>query len=408
MALAKIWTIAYRDLGRNRRRTIFSLIAVAMGLALLLVLHGYIAGIMDDTLENNIRLLTGHVQVQAASYDTDKVSLQWPDLLNNPETIVAQAAAMPQVEAAAQVLWATGILSTIDDSSGVRITGMDTASPLNQHVRDGMVAGDFLAADDRGGVLLGQRLADSFGVTVGDRVSLTLVDGEGEPDEGIFDVRGLFSTGVVTYDENTVFLPISRAQAFARAGNRASAVVILLHNKDDADGVAAALSSPGVIAKTWEVLNQVFLQAFETGLAFYVILDAIVMLVVAVIIANTLLMAVFERIREMGILAALGMKGRQIMLMFLMEASVLALAGIALGIVLGALGVAYLARVGIDAGATANAMENMAMGSTMYARFVPRNFFNLSFWTLVVVLLGSLYPAWYAAHLEPTDALHLS
>jgi ABC-type antimicrobial peptide transport system permease subunit len=137
-----------------------------------------------------------------------------------------------------------------------------------------------------------------------------------------------------------------------------------------------------------------------------VILDGIVMLIVAVIIANTLLMAVFERIREIGILAALGMKSRQIMQMFLFEALILGLAGIVVGVVLGSVGVAYLSNVGIPLGAAASAAgRNIALGSTMYAHFTPGTFMWLSVWTLVFVLLASLYPARFAARQEPVDAL---
>src|SRR5215207_3916919 len=109
-------------------------------------------------------------------------------------------------------------------------------------------------------------------------------------------------------------------------------------------------------------------------MSFYVVLDVIVMVVVAVVISNTLLMAVFERIREMGILAALGMKGRQIMLMFLLEAATLGIAGVVVGVVLGSAGVAYLATVGIYIGDVASSAGTMAVGSTIYAHFVPTTF----------------------------------
>jgi ABC-type antimicrobial peptide transport system permease subunit len=144
-----------------------------------------------------------------------------------------------------------------------------------------------------------------------------------------------------------------------------------------------------------------------TAMSFYAILDGIVILIVAVIIVNTLLMSVFERFREMGILAALGMKGRQIRQMFLLEAASLGLAGIAVGLVIGAAGVAYLATTGIPIGdkMAAVAGSNFALSATMYGRFEASSFINLSLATLIVVLLASLYPAWYAARLEPVDAL---
>ncbi len=405
MGLSKLWAIAYRDLGRNRRRSFFSLMAVALGLTLLIVLDGFISGIMESTLENSIRLETGHVQVRATSYEDEKVSLQWDDLLDSPDALAARASALSEVRAAAPVLWASGILNTREESVGTRIFGIDATSSLYDPFREAMVAGEFLAPDDRRGILIGQRLADDLGLGVGDRASLAVVDSDGRGTEGTFTIRGLFSTGVFSYDDGAVFMPLSKAQALTRTDGHASAIVLLLHRQDDADQVAAALKSPGVAVLTWEKLLEVFLITIETGMAFYVILYGIVILIVAVIIANTLLMSVFERVRELGILAALGMKGRQIMLMFFLEAALLGLAGLAVGIVLGSAGVAYLAQTGIPIGSMGEAAAGIALGSTMNARFNPGGMLSLSAWTFAITLLASLYPAWFAARLEPVEAL---
>ena len=406
MAFGKLWVIAYRDLGRNRRRTIFTLIAVALGLALIVTLNGFVAGVWDDALQNNIRLNTGHVQVRSDSYEEEKLSLKWEDLLENTGELAANANAFGEVESAAPVLRASAILNTIDDSAGLHLRGIDPVSPLYEPIREGMVAGEFLSADDRGGILIGRRLADELGLEVGRDANLSIVNADGQADEGIFTIRGVFDTGVASYDEHSVFMPLSRAQAFAATGDRASAIVILLYDADDADQVAAALESQGTTALTWNEMNQVLIQTFTMGAGFYVILYAIVMLVVAVVIANTLLMSVFERIREVGILASMGMKGRQIMTMILIEAVILGVIGIVIGVMVGSGFVAYLATVGFDAGSMSSAVEGIAMSSTMYARFVPGAFLSLSAWTLFVILLASLYPAWFAARLEPVDALH--
>jgi ABC-type lipoprotein release transport system permease subunit len=407
MALGHIWKIAYRDLGRNRRRSFFTLIAVALGLALLIFINGFIAGVMGDAVENNIRLKTGHVQLRAESYEEEKMSLQWQHLVGNGEELAAQARALPQVASATPVLWAIGFLNTPDDTANLQVYGIDVTSDFYAPVRDGLVAGEFLAADDRSGILLGKRLAESMGLQPGSRASLTVLDADGQPQEQVYTVRGLFSSGAVSYDESAVFLPLAKAQAVTNTAGRASAVTILLHNEEDAAPVASALAVPGAKALTWRELNQVFLQTMEMSMRFYLILDFIVMLVVAVVIANTLLMAVFERVREMGILSALGMKGRQIMQMFLLEAATLGLAGIAVGIVLGTAIVIYLSTNGIYMGDdVAGSVENIALGSTMYARLVPSTIAGLSLGTLVVILLASIYPAWFAARLEPVQALH--
>lgn len=406
MTSAKLWTIAYRDLMRNRRRSFLTLLAVALGLAMLMTFNGLIAGTWDEVIQNSIRLKTGHLQLRAPSYDEKKVSLQWQDLLNNPDGLAAGIQRMSEVKAATPVLWVSTILSTADESLGLQVFGIDPASSFYNPIRESLVAGEFLSADDRNGILIGQPLANSLGVGVGHRVNLALVNADGNADEDIFTVRGLFSTGILSYDESAVFMPLSKAQALARTGERASAIVVLLNRQADTDRVAAAIQGEGVRILTWRDSNQLVLQTVDTAKGFYVILDGIVMLIVAVIIANTLLMAVFERIREIGILAALGMKGRQIMLMFLFEALILGLSGVALGIVIGSAGVAYLSQVGIPLGAAASAAgSNFALGSAMYAAFAPVTFMWLSVWTLIFVLLASLYPARFAARQEPVDAL---
>jgi ABC-type lipoprotein release transport system permease subunit len=408
MAFTKLWVIAYRDLGRNRRRSILTLIAAALGLALLIVMSGYIAGVVDGALQNNIRLQTGHVQLRAATYDESKLSLLWADLLEDTPTLLAQARAMSEVRAATPVLWSSGVLSTIYESVSVRVTGIDPASPVHDPIRQGIAAGQFLTAEDRGGILIGKRLADSMEIGVGQRVSLAVGTSNERPEEGVFTIRGLFETGVPSYDDNTVFMSLSQAGALMDASGHASAIVIMLHKQDDANYVATALMHPGIQALTWEEMNSLLLEAVQAGMSFYIMMYGVVILVVAVIIANTLLMSVFERTREMGILAALGMKGRQIMLMVVLEAGTLALIGILVGILLGSAGVWYLSTAGIPIGDLdlGSSAEGIAIGTTLYAKFVPSDLVSLSIWMLAIVLLASLYPAWFAARREPINALH--
>jgi ABC-type lipoprotein release transport system permease subunit len=402
----RLWNIAWRDLGRNKRRSALTLVAVALGLALNVVVSGLVEGEVAGALENSIRLQTGHVQMREESYNEDKVSLKWEDLLADAPELAARAQALPSVKVATPMLWASGILGTRDETTGVRVFGIDPQSEAYTPINDSIVAGEFLAPDDRSGILIGQQLAKSLGLAAGQQVSLLVNTADEQPDEAVFTIRGLYNTGVPVYDETTVFLPLAKAQAFTRTEGRASSIFILLHRQEDADAVVSALASPGLNVLTWRDLNQVMLQAVETSMGIMYLVYLIVLAVVAVVIANTLLMAVFERTREMGILAALGMKGRQIMTMFLLEAGTLALAGIVLGLILGSFGVLYFATQGYYVGSSAEiAGPAFALGNTIYARFSPSAMAGLSAAALVITLLASLYPAWFAARKEPIDAL---
>ena len=413
LSIGKLWLIAFRDLGRNKRRSSLTLVAVALGMGLLIVMSGLIKGAVDGSVENAIRLQTGHLQVRAASYDEEQVSLEWKDLLSDPDELAAQIRAMAGVRLATPVLWANGMLTGGDESVGVQVFGIDPLSEFYAPIREAMVAGAFLAPDDRSGLLMGQRLANSLGLSVGDRISLVVSTADQQPDEALFTIRGLYSTGVASYDETRVFLPLTKAQAFTQTKGHASAVVVLLDRQDDADATAAALRASGQQTQelrtlTWHDLNQVLLQAMDASAVFLDMMNLVVLAVVAIVIANTLLMAVFERAREMGILAALGMKGRQILSMFLLEAGTLGLAGIVLGLILGGLGIVYLATVGLPIGEAAAAGEASNMityGNVLYARFSLPDTVSLSIAGLAITLLGALYPAWFAARLEPIEAL---
>jgi len=404
----KLWRIAIRDLGRNKRRSALTLVAVMMGLALVIALHAFEMGAIQGAVDDNIRIQTGHVQVRAVSYDADKVSLKWEDLLEEPQALAAQAQSLAEVRAAASVLWASGILNTVEESAGVRVFGIDPLSEIEAPFRDGLVDGEFLAPDDRSGVLISQRLANNLGLAVGDDVSLLINTSGEQPDEATFTIRGLYDTGFPAFDEATIFLPLAKAQAFTRAGERASAVVVLLHDQEDANAVASELRAPGLDVLTWRDLNQLMVEGMESAMGMLYVLYLVVLAIVAVVVANTLLMSVFERTREMGILAALGMKGRQIMAMFIMESATLGAIGVILGVLLGSLGVYYLATEGVYFGDIDMAdvvSADIAYGETMYARFQWADTAVLSAVCWIIMLLASLYPAWFATRKEPIDAL---
>ncbi len=298
-------------------------------------------------------------------------------------------------------------MNTADDSLGVSVTGIDPASSFHDPIRLGLVAGEYLAADDREGILIGRKLAEDLGIGPGSRVSLLVGTSDGDMDEDIFTVRGVFSTGLIAYDAGTVYMPLSKAQAMTNAGDRISAVILLTDNAEAADPVAAALAGPGRSVVTWKEMNELVLAALEQGSAVYAFIYGIVIVIVAVIIANTLLMSVFERTRELGILAALGMKGRQIMAMILLEAGTLALMGTIIGVTLGALAIWYMSVNGIVIDdEIASMAEGFAYPSVMYAKFVPAGVIKLSLAMLGIVLLSALYPARFAAKMEPVDALH--
>ena len=402
--MLKYLKMAYRNLGRNRRRSVLSAFALSIGLALMLFIAAFFQGEMRSSMESTLRLDSGHIQIRSADYDPDKLSVAWEYLIENPEQVAKQVDALDQVEVATPRLIASGIVSVRDESSGVQIMGIDPASSANEPYQRGMVSGEFLTADDREGILISRPLANNLELNVDDQLNLLVNTSDGTVDEQLFTVRGIFSTGVTTYDKGIVLLPLAKAQTFSGAENRASYIFVLLKDREQADAVAAALQNPNYQVKTWTQLNEILVFLEDFANAYLMILNLIVMGVVATVIVNTLVMSVFERTREIGILTAIGMKGRQIVALFLAEAGMLALGGLAFGLVLGWGLSTYFGNVGVYFGDLG--ISGFYLGDRIFPYLTMDSAVNLTIMSLIITLLASLYPARLAARMEPVEALH--
>jgi len=394
--------MAYRNLGRHRRRTILSGLALAMGTALLMFIAAFFEGEMRSAMESTLHLSSGHLQVRDADYDPDKLSVAWDYLIENPDHLAAQIAALGPVETATPRLVASGIVTVKDDSAGVEILGVDPASSANDPYR--IVEGQFVAADDREGILIGYPLAQSMGLKVGDQVSLLVNTSEGAVDEQLFTVRGIYSTSTTAYDKGIVLLPLAKAQSFSGAENHASMIFVLLKDREQADAVKAAIPSANFQVKTWRELNSLLVLVNDFSNAYLAVINLIILGVTATVIVNTLLMSVFERTREIGILSAIGMKGRQIVSLFLAEASLLALGGIAAGGLIGWALSLYFGKVGIffgDLGMSAD----LLFEDRIFTFLTIDSALNTVITAFVITLLASLYPARMASRMEPVEAL---
>jgi ABC-type lipoprotein release transport system permease subunit len=396
--------LAYRNIGRNKTRSLLSALAVGIGMALLLLMASVLEGEMKGALQNTIRLQSGHLQVRPASYEEGKISLKWEDLIENPDQIAEQIKSLPQVTVATPRLIASTILTVRDESKGVQILGIDPDSAANQPFRDGMLAGEFIRPDDREGILVGNVLADKLGLKVNDKVNLLVTTSNGDVNEQLFTIRGIFTTRTPGYDESTIFMPLAKAQAITATENHASTIFVTLQDLNQADAVAQALQGNNYKILTWRDQNAFITQFEDFANAFFIILYLIVLGITATVVTNTLVMAVFERTREIGILSAIGMKGRGIMAQFLAEATLLATGGVIGGLIIGGALVAYFTVYGIYIGDYG--ISGVLFEDHIYAHLTLENTINLAVLTYIITLIASLYPARLAARMEPVEALH--
>jgi ABC-type lipoprotein release transport system permease subunit len=402
--MIQTFKMAFRDLGRNLRRSFFSALAVAIGLALLILMSSVIAGEMGSAFESAIRLSSGHIQIRAATYNENKSSLKWEDLVANPDQIASKIAVFPQVKAATPRLYASGFLSSGSQSAGARITGIDPLSAASDPYREGVISGNYLSSDDRDSVLIGQPMAAKLNLKAGDNVSLSLNTADGNVQEQTFTVKGIYTTNTYGFDSVTVLLPLSKAQAMTQTQNHASTIFVLLQDTVQTDMVVSAISVPASLQiKTWKELNALFVEWEAMAQSYIGIFYMIILAITASVIINTLIMSVYERTREIGILSAVGMRGGGIMVLFLVESSLLAVGGVIMGLCLGLLAV-YLFNInGFYIGNMG--LTGILIADVIHAKLQLSDVINVTFMTFVVTILSGLYPAITASRMEPVAAL---
>jgi len=402
--MLQILKMAFRDLGRNRRRSFFSALAVGGGLALLILMASVVEGEMGGALENTIRLQSGHIQIRAATYDENKSSLKWEDLVANPDEIAAKIAAFDQVLAATPRLYASGFLSSGTQSAGAKITGIDPLSPASDPYREGIISGQYLSPDDRDAVLIGRPMAEKLNLDVGDNVGVSLNTADGTVQDQTFIVKGIYTTNTFGFDSSTVFLPLAKAQAMTQTEKHASTIFVLLKDTSMTDTVAAALNvSSNLQIKTWKDLNSLFVEWEDMAQSYIGFLYMIILAISVSVIINTLIMSVYERTREIGILSAIGMRGSRIMMLFLSESTLLAIGGVILGLILGVLATMYFNVNGFYVGNMG--LSGIAITDTVYAKLTTENLINLTIMTFVATILAGLYPAIMASRMQPVEAL---
>jgi ABC-type lipoprotein release transport system permease subunit len=407
--MAKSLQLAWRNMWRNWRRTAIALTAIVLGLMLLLLLNGVIQGSDQGIYGNAVRLYGGNVQVHAPGYRL-KASRMPLLPLADAAAVVAAAKAQPQVVAASQRINTGGLISTREGSFPIKITAIQPAVEGPHSLQaENISAGRYLLDEDTDAVLIGQGLATELGVTAGDRVTLVGRSKQETMRQRTMTVVGVYNLGMAEAEKGMAFITLPEAQSLYNLRGEVTEVAIMLQEVGQEAAVMPALAAalPNDEVDSWTTLHPEIEEALATKGVYTTIIGLIVLGIASIGVLNLMLMAVFERTREMGVLAALGMKGRQVMWLFLLEGALIGLVGAVLGCAAGYGVVALLGQVGIDFGFASDMGEVTAlMGTRLYPDVSMVNVVLSGLAVIVIAALASLYPAWQAARKEPATALH--
>jgi len=406
MATLRILSLlAWRNLWRNHRRTLIMLGAVIVGVWAMIFMTALTQGMVNQMVKDGISVLPGHVQVHNPAYLDDPTIA---NLLPARDSDIERRFAGAGFKAWASRVKVPGVVSSERESRGVTLLGVDPARERDMTFVDyAKVEGRFLESADDDGIVIGHKLADTLETGLGKRVVLMSQDPDNEIADRGFRVVGLFSANVEAYEKQFVFAGKHTLQAMLRIGDRVTEVVVLgddYRNVEPLFDKVQALVGDDVKVSRWTDLDTYLASMLKVMDGFVLVWMIVIFLALSFGLVNTLVMAVFERVREIGLMLALGMKPANILGQIVIESMLLLVIGLAIGNVLAWATIKPL-ESGIDVSVVAEGMAMMGAASVLYPHLRVEDVVLANVVVLVLGFLASLSPAWRASRYEPIEAI---
>lgn len=410
-------SVAWRNLWRQRRRTLLTLLSIAFGAFLAIMMTALEDRSFSDFIDQAARLGSGHVTIQHPEYRDTPTLTRTVEQTDQKRSV---AEADPAARKAVERAQGQAMVSTANDSFGALFIAYDPAqeTPDTLAFTRGLVQGElFKTADDRG-IILGSALAKNLGAGLGDKVVYTLTDRRGEIVTGMERLSGVVNTGAPSLDSALCLLPLGALRRqIGYDPHEATQVAVFL--ADGRQSLAAAerideATGPEVAVLTWDQVQPEIRSFVAMKVGGSQVIEIIVALLVAAGIFNTLFMSVLERSREFGIMLALGYSARQIFALVMLESGLLAALGLTSAVLITAWPYTYLAQHGLDLteayrtqGVNAYEISGVAFDPIMRFGIYPENALYITLAILLSTLAAGLYPAWRAGRVNPVESINL-
>jgi ABC-type lipoprotein release transport system permease subunit len=406
--LAAVSTLAWRNLWRNYRRTLIMLFAIAIGVWAMIFMSSLMRGMTDQMVRNGLNTLPGEVQIHHLDYRRD------PSVVNSiapPAGALLEVLQQSPVAAWAGRVRVPAVISSERGSRSVLLLGVEPeAEQALGSLPEEILEGRMLEGVDDRGLVIGASLARRLETRLGKRVVIMSQD----PDNNVVDrgarVVGIYRARLQGSEDRFVYAGRAVLQEMLGIGEQLSEIALTGNDYRHVDEwypqIAAAAGSE-LEVMSWTQLDGFLSSMLATQDGFTLVFMVVVFLALSFGLVNTLVMAVFERVREIGLMQALGMRPGLILGQILLESLYLLCLGLVLGNLL-ALATILPLESGIDISSVAQGMEMVGMGTTLYPALDVKDMLMSTAIVVVLGLLASFAPAWRASRLDPVAALNKS
>jgi putative ABC transport system permease protein len=400
--------LAWSNIWRNPLRSSVVLGSIILGVWAGLFVMAFSKGMNDQRTETMIRTSISHIQVHDPAYlKAEKVGNHLggdgPELRSLLDTLGS-------VEAYSFRTSINGMASSATTGAGVKLQGIDPAQEARvTSVHENIVQGHYFdtSSFDRP-VVVGKALLEKLGLELHSKLILRYQGIDGEMLAGAFRIVGVFETMSSGFDETHVFVPKEDLMKSMNAeGPVHHEAALILERPRRAGEVASRIEEqvPGLEARTWKEISPELGYADELMSQMMYIFIGIIMLALAFGIVNTMLMAVLERKRELGMLMAIGMNRSRVFAMILLETLYLGLLSGPIGILLAYISIEHFGRVGIDLSMVAEGLRSLSVGRMVHPDLNPGFYWNVGGIVVLTAILASIYPAVKALKLKPAQAI---
>lgn len=403
-----IWSVAWRNVWRSKTRSVVILAAISLGVFAGVYTIAFMLGWLNQRVNSVINTEISHIQIHHPDYlQTNEVHDYIPDIYSVQKSIAAR----PEVKAVSARLLATCMISSAETGSGVQLIGIhpDNESKVT-NIHEKIVDGKYFEGVSRNPIVIGKSLADKLKVKVRSKLVITLTEMDGTLTGGAFRVAGIFQTANSTYDEMKAFVRTSDLQKLIKIDeNTGHELAIYMNENNTEDHIAGELESeyPDLQVMTWtEIMPDMKMMNESMNLMMYVFV-VIILLALGFGIVNTMLMVILERIKELGMLMAIGMNKLRVFMMIVLETVYLSLTGGVVGIILALILTGITNKTGLNLSMWSEGLNSLGFDAIIYPEIGFDSVIVVTVMVIITGVIAALYPARKAIKLNPSEALRI-
>ncbi len=403
-----IWSVSWRNVWRSKTRSLVIITAITLGVFAGVYTVAFMFGWVNQRVASVINTEMSHIQIHHPEYlETYEIH----DLIPNTDEIVSQLSSLKSVKAVSDRVIATCMVASAETGSGVQLVGVDPEREmLVTNIHQKVVDGEYFNGVKTNPIVIGEKLAEKLKVKVRSKVVVTITEMDGTLTGGAFRVAGIYRTSNTSYDEMKAFVRADDIRRLVGLDENAGHEIAVLLNENGTEKLISKEISemhPNLQVLTWtQLLPEMEMLNENMNLMLYIFVG-IIMLALGFGIVNTMLMVILERVKELGMLMAVGMNRLRVFTMIVLETVFLSLTGGIIGIVLAVMLTAITGKTGIDLSLWAQGLNSFGYDSVIYPEIGFDSIVGVTILVIITGVISAIYPARKAIKLKPAEAIRI-